>query len=90
MIDAQLALDELNDLLGANFSAEDIETLGGLVLHRLGHIPDENEVLQLDASGEPVEGGDQGLMAWRLTVLSVDRSRVGQVLVEKLEGQSPA
>jgi Mg2+/Co2+ transporter CorC len=86
VVDAQLPLDELNELLGTQLAPEDVDTLGGLVLHALGRIPEESEQALIAASGAPAkpEGDEDAAAALRLTVLSVDRNRIGQVLVERV------
>lgn len=76
IVDGQLPLDELGDELGRLLEAEDVDTLGGLVTHLLGHIPRARETIVHDRL--------------RFTVLSVDRNRVRRVLVEQLAGDDPA
>lgn len=70
IVDGQLPLDELGEELGRLIAIEDVETLGGLVTHLLGHIPRARESVVHDQL--------------RLTVLSVDKNRVRRVLVEHL------
>jgi len=72
LISAQMPLDDLNDLLETELRAEDVETLGGYITHSLGHIPKRNE---------QVTDGNV-----RLTVLSVERNRIGMVKAERLNG----
>lgn len=66
-----VALAELEALLNSSFDREDVDTVGGLVLAALGHVP---------RVGESVEVG-----AFRLTVNQVLRRRVGRVTVESLQ-----
>jgi len=73
LISATMPLDDLNDLLETELEAEDVETLGGYITHRLGRIPERNEQIA-DA-------------AVRLTVLSVERNRIGMVKAERLDGE---
>jgi magnesium and cobalt transporter len=87
VVDAQLPLGELNDLLDTQLAPEDVDTLGGLVLHGLGHIPAEQEQVWIGAGGQPVapdEEDPEHAAVLRLTVLSIDRNRIGQVLVERV------
>lgn len=76
LLDGLLPLDEFQDL----FELEEqevagMETLGGLVMTLLGHVP---------STGETVEWS--GL---RLEVMDMDGHRVDKVLVSRLPGQSP-
>ncbi|MCK5786627.1 MAG: HlyC/CorC family transporter [Candidatus Sabulitectum sp.] len=48
-VDARLPIDDLNDLLGTDFEEEEnYESVGGLVFHQLGHIPDAGESHEID------------------------------------------
>jgi CBS domain containing-hemolysin-like protein len=47
-----------------------VETLAGLLLNRLGHIPAPNESVEIDGR--------------RFTVVEVDRQRISKVQVEEL------
>ncbi len=48
-IDARLPIDELNDLLGTSYEEEETyESVGGLVYHQLGHIPEPKESVLID------------------------------------------
>jgi Mg2+/Co2+ transporter CorC len=76
VVDGQLPLSELSDELGRLLEVEDIETLGGLVTHLLGHIPRVRESIEH--------------RSLRFTVLSVDKNRVRRVLVEHLVGDDAA
>jgi CBS domain containing-hemolysin-like protein len=70
-VDAALPLDELNERLGLRLPTdEDYSTLGGLVLHALGHLPQPGETLRRDG----VE----------FTVLSVQGRAVRRLLVRFL------
>lgn len=70
VVDGQLPLDDLASELAIGLEAEDVDTLGGLVLHLLGHIPSPRESIVQD-----------GL---RFTVLSMEKNRVSRVLLERL------
>jgi len=41
-------IDELNRYFNAEFSDEDFDTVGGLVMHELGHMPRRGESIQID------------------------------------------
>ena len=44
-------LDDLEDLLEIEFPEEDIETLNGFLLYKLGHLPSENEEIEIEYEG---------------------------------------
>ncbi|WP_439639364.1 HlyC/CorC family transporter [Nevskia sp.] len=41
-------IDEFNQYFGATFSDADFDTVGGLVMHELGHMPRRGESIQID------------------------------------------
>ncbi|MBA2625406.1 MAG: HlyC/CorC family transporter [Acidimicrobiia bacterium] len=58
-IDARMPVDEVNELLGVALPTGDWDTLGGLVFSKLGHVPAEDEVVEVDGHrlrAEQVEG----------------------------------
>jgi CBS domain containing-hemolysin-like protein len=58
-IDARLAVDDLNDLLGLRLPDDDWDTVGGLVVGALGRVPTAGEVVELDGvrfEAESVQG----------------------------------
>ncbi|NNE35580.1 MAG: HlyC/CorC family transporter, partial [Rhodothermales bacterium] len=72
LCDGRLDLDDLNDLVGSVLDTDDLsfETLGGLVFHLSGTIPNDGDVFTV----ENIE----------LTVHTVDNRRVERVLVKVL------
>lgn len=70
-VNARMALDEVNDLIHAQLPEGDWDTIGGLLLSELGHVPVE---------GEAVEVG-----GWRLTAQRVQGRRIGNVRLHRLE-----
>jgi len=73
LCNARLDLDDLNHLLEVNLPTDESDTLGGFILSRLGEVPEPGTVIETDEV--------------RLTVLTVDQRRIGQVRVTRL---SPA
>ncbi|MGI8492639.1 MAG: transporter associated domain-containing protein, partial [Acidimicrobiales bacterium] len=69
-VNARMALDEVNDLLSARLPEGDWDTLGGLLLSELGHVP---------AEGESVV-----VAGWELTAQRVVGRRIGRVRVHRL------
>jgi CBS domain containing-hemolysin-like protein len=69
-VNARMALDEVNDLLRAQLPDGDWDTIGGLLLAQLGHVP---------AEGEGVE-----VAGWELTAQRVVGRRIGRVRVHRV------
>jgi magnesium and cobalt transporter len=68
-VKAQTEIADFNAAFGANFSDEDYDTVGGLVIHHLGRLPKRGETVLLD-----------GL---RIQVLRADSRRVHTLLVDR-------
>ena len=64
---AAMKLDDVNDRLGLELESEDYDSVGGLVIGLLDHLPDEGE-----------EVADGGI---RLIVESVDKNRIDRVRI---------
>ena len=72
-VNARMALDEVNELLHARLpEGDDWDSIGGLVLHLLGHVPVEGEAVEIDG--------------WRLVAERVQGRRIGRVRLSRLEG----
>ena len=71
-VKATTEIEDFNSAFGTNFSAENFDTVGGLVIHQLGRLPKRNEVVVVD-----------GL---RLQVLRADSRRVHTLLVDAQKG----
>ncbi|MBA3032120.1 MAG: CBS domain-containing protein [Gammaproteobacteria bacterium] len=67
-VKAATEIEDFNAAFGTNFSDEDYDTVGGLVIHQLGRLPKRNEVVVVD-----------GL---HLQVLRADSRRVHTLLVD--------
>ena len=65
--DAEIA--DFNEALGTDFSDEECDTIGGLLLKAAGQLPKRGEIFQI---GE-----------WRFTVLRADSRRLHSLLVER-------
>jgi len=72
-IDGLTPLEELEDLLGIVFKQEEFETLSGLMVFMLEHIPNENEQFDMDYEG------------YNFKVLSVENKVIRRVLVTKIK-----
>jgi putative hemolysin len=69
-VNARMPIDELNDLLDAEFPEGDYDTVGGLMQFLLGHVPAEGESVDYDGR--------------RLCAEKVQGRRIGRVRVSKL------
>lgn len=47
ILDGLMPIDEVNELVGANFSNEDHDTISGLILDVLGYIPENDDYLEV-------------------------------------------
>ncbi|MBM7775421.1 CBS domain containing-hemolysin-like protein [Actinokineospora baliensis] len=72
LVSGLLRDDELAEATGFRMPAGEYETVAGLVLTRLGRIPDVNDEIRIDG--------------WRVTVLRMDRHRVAELRVARLPG----
>ena len=48
VVKALLELDEFNDYFHTDYALDDVDTVGGLVMTALEHVPARGETLQLD------------------------------------------
>ncbi len=46
-IKAQMPLDDFNAYFGTEVSDEDVETIGGVVMRQLGHVPEQDEQVEM-------------------------------------------
>ncbi len=74
-VNARMPLDEVNDLLRAQLPEGDWDTIGGLLLSELGHVP---------AEGESVE-----VAGWQLSAQRVVGRRIGRVRIHRLHAFDP-
>jgi CBS domain containing-hemolysin-like protein len=59
LVDGGLSLHELGDLAGLEWKDEDVTTVGGYVVRRLGHLPRVGERLRIDGYIVAVEQADE-------------------------------
>ena len=78
VVDARLAIDDLNELFGTDIENEDFDTVGGLVFSLLG---------RLATPGDRVESEEHGLA---LQVLSVQGRRIRRVRISSPHATSEA
>jgi magnesium and cobalt transporter len=75
-VKAQTEIGDFNQILGASFSDEEFDTVGGLVTHAFGRVPKR---------GEQVDIGD-----YRFQVLRADSRRLHTLHVERIDRAAPA
>ena len=71
-VPGRLALDELSELLGSDFTRPELTTVGGLIYDHFGRVP---------RSGESAE-----MQGFRVVVERVNRRRIERVYFERAEG----
>lgn len=69
-VDASSSLDEVNQLLGTSLPEDEFDTIAGLILDKLGTIPEENERPIVVTNGV------------KFTVEEIEKRRIVKVLVE--------
>lgn len=74
LIDGQTNVDDVRERLAVDIPEGEYVTLGGLLFERFGHIPEV---------GEEVRVGD-----WNMKVAEMDRRRVAQVVVTRVNSDS--
>ena len=67
-VDARLNLVELNEKLGTEFEAENIDTIGGFVVDRLGRVPEKDTVFTFRGIG--------------FTILEADKRRIHRIQIK--------
>lgn len=75
VVDARMALDDVSVFIGVELSDNDVDTIGGWVLHQAGRIPSQGEVVT--APG------------FRVTVLDGDSTRVTKIRLEIVKEPKP-
>ena len=70
-LDVPALRNEVNELLEAEFPEGDFDTVGGLMLNLLGHVPQEGESVDVDGH--------------RLFAEKVQGRRIGRVRIAKIE-----
>ena len=73
LVEGSMKLDDLNDILDLELSSEDYDSVGGLVIDRLEHLPSQ---------GEEVVCGNV-----RLVVEQVEKNRIDKVHLYILPGE---
>ena len=69
VVPGRLPIDEVNDLLGASLPMDEFDTIGGLVLHLFGKMPERGESVRLDG--------------YLFRIEAVRRTRILNIRIEK-------
>jgi CBS domain containing-hemolysin-like protein len=83
VVSGLLRIDEVAEATGFRAPEGDYETIGGLVMHQLGHIPVDGESVELNAF-DP-DGSYDDPPRWRATVIRMDGRRIDLVKLVKLD-----
>ncbi|ADT99326.1 hemolysin family protein [Mycolicibacterium gilvum] len=83
-----LRIDEVAEGTAFRAPEGDYETIGGLILEKLGHIPDEGETVELTAF-DP-DGAIEDPVRWLATVIKMDGRRIDQLRLTRLGRLSDA
>jgi CBS domain containing-hemolysin-like protein len=83
-----LRIDEVADATGFRGHDGEYETIGGLVMHELGHIPEAGESVELKAF-EPDSAADDAVR-WRATVAKMEGRRIDQLDLIELPRRDPS
>ena len=70
-VDGATPLDEIEELTGISFEQDESDTIAGVMLDRMGHIPKSGEHPSIMINGT------------RFTVMEVDGRRISRVLIVK-------
>ena len=70
LLDGSLKLDDINNALGTSLESEEYDSIGGLIIEKLDHIPELNESVELE--GEYI----------RLVVNQMDKNHIESVIME--------
>lgn len=73
MLKGYAPLEEVEETLGIDFCEEDFDTINGLLIARLEHIPAEDEKVSIDIAG------------YRFSVLSVKNNMISEIRAQKLD-----
>lgn len=73
-VQALTPIDDFNEHFGTEFSDDEFDTMGGMVVNAFGHMPSRGECIELDE--------------FRFKVMSADTRRVSQLQVKVLKQQT--
>jgi magnesium and cobalt transporter len=69
-VKALTPIEDFNDYFGSEFSDDEFDTIGGLVTHKIGHLPRRGETIKLDRfSFQIVNAGNRRIHLMKVTLL---------------------
>ena len=77
LVEGSLKLDDINDALGTSFDSEDYDSIGGLIIEKLDHLPEAGESAELDDGTT-------------LQVMEMDKNRIDKVKMTLPDPQEEA
>ncbi|PKH05746.1 CNNM family magnesium/cobalt transport protein CorC [Moritella sp. Urea-trap-13] len=72
-VQALTPVDDFNDYFSSRFSDDEVDTIGGMIAHAFGHLPEQGEIITVDG--------------YQFKVISADRRRIIQLQVKIPEAQ---
>ena len=75
LTDGRISINDINETLGTDFESQDFETVGGLVLGRLGRVPEAGDEIRIDG--------------YLLRVDQTDGPRIAQIVIRKFNEEPP-
>jgi magnesium and cobalt transporter len=73
-VKANTTIEDFNEYFGTELSDEEFDTIGGLVLHQLGHLPERGERIVFVGMGFEVLNADSR----RIRLLKVDKAQIDE------------
>ena len=74
IIDGSIKLNELKDLIDIDIKSDECDSVGGVIIESLGHIPEEKENVIIDSNIE-------------LTVEKIDKNRIEKIQIHILDSE---
>lgn len=68
LVEGSVKLDDFNDAVGTSFDSEDYDSIGGLIIEKLDHLPEAGEAAELDDGTT-------------LQVMEMDKNRIDKVKI---------
>jgi magnesium and cobalt transporter len=69
-VKALTPIEDFNDYFGSEFSDDEFDTIGGLVTHKIGHLPRRGETIEIDRfSFQIVNAGNRRIHLMKVTLL---------------------
>jgi len=76
LVDARMHLEEVNEALGITLPTDEVDTVGGLVYSRLGHVPTQGEEVTVNGV--------------RIRVEELEGQRISRVRIQRITPQTAA